>query len=533
MTSFEDVAHALASPFIGLPLVISFLAYYWHWPGSREPGLPPGPRPWPIVGNLPYLKPTNIAEQLRQLHLKYGPIVSLKIGSGTLISVGGDGTHIRQLFDKRGSIYSGRPLQAATEIAGRGDYLLFQQDTNKWRLARKQIVQHFAPNVMKTENFPVQEAESVQLLYEFLHDPKGFMHHPMRYVTSVLTSLAYGVRCERYQDPAVREIEDIMRTLSDILVPGGKAPVEDIPWLNYLPDAVFPWRAKCRDLGRKMDKLYIDLMEIGCQRGLEGLNTDNLAFKMRVDEEQSGLTRHEQAFACGLVLEGGSDIVAGVILACILALVHDPQSQRQARAEIDGLYDEDTLPRWKDEQSLPFVRAVIKEVIRWRPPLPMAVPHRLEQDDHYEGYFLPKGSTVLCNPYAVHSNPQRFSDPEKFNPERFLDYALSMADSVAQGDPHKRDHFGFGAGRRVCPGIQTAEQDIFIALSRLLWAFEFTTPPGVKVGVDPFDAFVGELVRTPADFPLIITPRSERRVQTIEREMVVAREAFAQYALYK
>ncbi|KAG9122079.1 hypothetical protein FRC07_001687 [Ceratobasidium sp. 392] len=174
----------------------------------------------------------TVSSRLRQMHLKYGPIVSLKIGSGTLISIGGDGTHVRQLFDKRGSIYSGRPLQIATEIAGKGDYLLFQQDTNKWRSARKQIVQHFAPNVMKTENFSIQEAESVQLLHEFLHEPKGFMHHPMRYVTSVLTCLAYGVRCEKYQDPAVREIEDIMRNLSDILVPGGKLPVEDFQWLK-------------------------------------------------------------------------------------------------------------------------------------------------------------------------------------------------------------------------------------------------------------------------------------------------------------
>ncbi|KAG8680893.1 hypothetical protein FRC09_017895 [Ceratobasidium sp. 395] len=279
-----------------------------------------------------------------------------------------------------------------------------------------------------------------------------------------------------------------------------------------------------------------DLAEIGYKRGAEGLNTGNLAYKMRVDEAQNGLTHHEQAFACGLVLEGGSDIVAGVILACILALVHDPESQRRARAEIDSFYDEDTLPMWQDEQRLPFVRAVIKEVIRWRPPLPMAVPHRLEQDDHYEGHFLPKGSTarlVLCNPYAVQSNPERFSDPDKFNPDRFLDYTMSMAESIAQGDPHKRDHFGFGAGRRVCPGVQTAEQDVFVAISRLLWAFDFTLPSGVKVNVDPFEAFVGELVRTPATFPLIITPRSERRVQTIEREIVVAKEVFSQYGLYK
>ncbi|KAG9105986.1 hypothetical protein FRC07_009034 [Ceratobasidium sp. 392] len=399
---------------------------------------------------------------------------------------------------------------------------------------------------MKTENFPIQEAESVQLLHEFLHEPKGFMHHPMRYVTSVLTCLAYGVRCEKYQDPAVREIEDIMRNLSDILVPGGKAPVEDFPWLKqYFPGEQgvktlgvrwisYTWVGAISASSYTSPHPVLDLNEIGCQRGSEGLNTGNLAYKMRTEEAQSGLTRHEQAFACGLVLEGGSDIVAGVILACILALIHDPESQQRARTEIDGFYDEDTLPKWQDEQSLPFVRAVIKEVIRWRPPLPMAVPHRLEQDDHYEGYFLPKGSTVLCNPYAIHSNPQRFSEPEKFNPERFLDHAMSMAESLAQGDPNmEADGQRSIIGRRVCPGIQTAEQDVFIALSRLLWAFEFAAPPGVEVDVDPFDAFVGESVRTPAEFPLIITPRSERRVQTIEREMTVAKETFSQYGLYK
>jgi hypothetical protein len=88
-------------------------------------------------------------------------------------------------------------------------------------------------------------------------------------------------------------------------------------------------------------------------------------------------------------------------------------------------------------------------------------------------------------------------------------------------------------GRRICPGIQTAEQDAYIALSRLLWAFEFTAPPGVDVPKNKLRSFIGEDVRAAPDFPLVITPRSETRVQTIEREMVLARETFSQYGLYK
>ena len=88
-------------------------------------------------------------------------------------------------------------------------------------------------------------------------------------------------------------------------------------------------------------------------------------------------------------------------------------------------------------------------------------------------------------------------------------------------------------GRRVCPGIQTAEQDIFIALARLLWAFEFSAPPGVEISTDHLTAFVGGNIRIPANFPLVIKVRSERRMQTIKREMITARDAYAQYGLYE
>ncbi|CAE6429628.1 hypothetical protein ACGC1H_000900 [Rhizoctonia solani] len=506
---------------------------HWNWPGRRHKNMPPGPVPLPILGNVLQMKPVDIYAQFRELNDKYGPLASLKVGAGNMIVIGGDGSLFRHLLDKRGAIYSNRPLQMATEIAGRGDALLFQQDTNKWRLARKQIVQHYAAAVVKTEYVTLQEAESVQLLHEFLHDPKHFMQHPMRFTTSVVTCLNYGVRCEAYEDPAVRGIEEIMLRVCELLMPGSKPPVEDFPWLRFLPDFISDWKPRSRRLGKLMDKLYGDLADIAWARGTNGLNTNTLSYKLRSSETASGLSRHFQAYIAGLVLEGGSDIVAGAILTCILALIYDTSAQDRARQEIDALYDEDTLPSWADEQSMPYVRAVIKEVLRWRPPLPISIPHRLEQDDYYEEYFHPKDSAIVCNIWAIHSNPQRFEDPNSFKPERFMDHKMSMVESIAQGDPFQRDHFAFGAGRRSCPGVQVAEQDMFIALSRLLWAFEFSAPPGTHVNVEQ-SAFTGETVRHPKEFPLVTKPRSERRKATIEREMAHAKEhVFSQYGVYK
>ncbi|KAG8685934.1 hypothetical protein FRC08_012836 [Ceratobasidium sp. 394] len=255
----------------------------------------------------------------------------------------------------------------------------FQQEIDVWRASREQIAQHYNPTASKNEHFRVQEAESVQLLYEFLHQPESYMQHPMRYATSILTCLNYGIRCEAYEDPALHNLEDIVAHLRELFTPGAKSLADDFPWLGYLPDFLSPWRAKAKHVGEMAEGLYEDLADIAWDRGVSGQNANTLGFKFRLGEHASGLTRRQQAFTCGAVLEEGSDTVAGTILTCILALIHDPESQKHARGEIDSLYGEDALPGWNDEQSTPLVRAVVKEVLRWRPPKPIGIPYKLEQ----------------------------------------------------------------------------------------------------------------------------------------------------------
>ncbi|KAF8752085.1 cytochrome P450 [Rhizoctonia solani] len=109
---------------------------------------------------------------------------------------------------------------------------------------------------------------------------------------------------------------------------------------------------------------------------------------------------------------------------------------------------------------------------------------------------------------------------------------MSMSNSTSHTDPLQRDHFAFGAGCRICPGIQIAKQDMFLAFSRLLWAFEFSAPPGTQVNTDQ-SAFFGETVRRPKPFEVVITPCSAKRVATIEREMELAKQnVFSLYGSY-
>src|SRR3981189_2622474 len=86
--------------------------------------------------------------------------------------------------------------------------------------------------------------------------------------------------------------------------------------------------------------------------------------------------------------------------------------------------------------------------------------HHLIEDDWYKGHFLPKDSVVMLNWWAIHYDEERYPDPYNFIPERYFDHKLPAADYIAIGDPYKRDHFTYGAGRRACPGVHVAEKSM-------------------------------------------------------------------------
>jgi len=101
-------------------------------------------------------------------------------------------------------------------------------------------------------------------------------------------------------------------------------------------------------------------------------------------------------------------------------MVLNPKVLKKAQDELDRVVGKGRLPDFSDRDNLPYIDAIVKEVIRWNPPLPISIPTRVTQDDVYRGYFIPAGATVVENVWAVCSDPKIYPDPEAFNPERFL-----------------------------------------------------------------------------------------------------------------
>lgn len=146
----------------------------------------------------------------------------------------------------------------------------------------------------------------------------------------------------------------------------------------------------------------------------------------------------------------------------------------------------------------------------------------------YKDWFIPANTTVAINQYALHFDPARYENPDDFVPDRYLHHPLKAGAYAAHADPYARDHFDFGAGRRICPGMHLAENSLFITIACLVWAFEILPPltDDGKIGsVDVSDAAYEEGMNTlPKPSELRFVPRSDKVVGLIRREWQHAKE---------
>jgi cytochrome P450 len=150
-------------------------------------------------------------------------------------------------------------------------------------------------------------------------------------------------------------------------------------------------------------------------------------------------------------------------------MVAFPEVQRRAQAEIDAVVGRDRLPTFADAPHLPYVRAIIKEVLRWRPIAPLGVPHAAAEDDWYEGMFIPKGTVFMSNLWHCNHDRAVFGeDADEFRPERHLDeHGESLPGPV---ETNRAGHVTYGFGRRICVGKELANDSLFINTVRMLWA---------------------------------------------------------------
>ncbi|CAL1701790.1 unnamed protein product [Somion occarium] len=482
----------------------------------------------PVLGNLHQLPTRYTRIQFTSWAEQYGGIFSLKIAHGTTIVITSPRI-IREFMDKRSASTADRPPFKLGEIIMDGLNVALAGAGNTWKNMRR-AMHMFLTREACSRHLSIQHAEGIQLMYDLLKQPEAVSTHVQRQTISIILSTVFGIRTPRFQNSVASEFADMEHILEEIFEPGAIPPVDLLPVLQYIPEIWAPWKRTCRELRQKYQKIFSGLRDM-CETRMK-MNRRNGCFLEDVfnQQEKLGLTKPMIAAVGAACLEAGAVTTTSFFQTFILCLVHHPHVQRKAQAVIDDIVGTDRLPTMDDFDQLPYLQAVVHEVHRFFPPIPLGIPHRSTTDETVEGYLIPKGSTIFMNYYGIYHDPKLFDRPESFYPERYLLSEFGTKPGVdATGF---RYDLHFGSGRRICPGIHFAGNAIKMNVINLLWAFDFhTTDASPRDEECPIrvDDFLPGIATGPKPFSCVARPRSEAHAELIRSEYTKARPIFSKF----
>ncbi|KAF9526561.1 cytochrome P450 [Crepidotus variabilis] len=460
---------------------------------------PPGPRPWPIIGNAFDIPKEEAWVTYANWKHKYGDIVYMNV-VGTPMVILNSYQDCVNLFEKRSEIYSDRhQLIVASTLMGWDNAITLCPYGDKWRKYRKICAQSMKREVVKQFQ-PVQEKGAVHYLKMLLDDPSNFKSNFRFAATRSIMWNMYGVEITDPKDIIVGTTEEAVKYALQAAMPGNFL-VDFFPPLLHLPEWL-PGMA-FKKWARKGRKLTQDMLDLPYNVTVKDLEEGNPNTSFTAIALEKGKDVDIIKWCSGTVFSAAVDTSVATMQIFFLAMTLHQECQKRAQQEIDAVCGNGRLPSLEDRERLPYVEALMKEVLRWQPVVPMALPHRLMQDDVYNDLFLPAGSIVLGNSWAISRDPDLFENADSFIPERYL----PQDGKVLPLDPLK---FAFGYGRRICAGIHYAENMMFITMSRILAAFNIK-PPLDESGNDilPEAKFESLLVREVVPFACSIKPRSQ------------------------
>ncbi|KAI1611780.1 cytochrome P450 [Exophiala viscosa] len=474
---------------------------------------PAGPNGSPLFGNLFQVPPKYAGPKFAEWGNQYGDMFTIRLGARRWVFLNSMQT-VRELLDRRGRLYIGRPEFPITQdILSGGNRIIMMSYTERWRNLRKimhQLLMSSNSDIYK----PFQDMESRALLWQYLKSPEDYYQHGARFANSVIFSVVFGRRTSM-RDENVRllfsTIDDFMETQAS---PSTSLP-EQFPWLiKIIPRRLQWFRPKAERVFKKTIGVYASFLDDLDKRIRQGQDPKCFARDMTDLATKYGFDDAQKYFCAGSIIEAGSDTTRNQLNIMLAAAAKFPAWVATAQTQLDAVCgDAKRLPTMDDWAQLPYIVAIIKESLRWRPNMTATgTPRTLIEDDIYGDYKFEKGTIFSYNNFGICHNEDEFTNNEKFLPERFLNDDLQ---DMLKG------HLGFGAGRRICPGWHLGTRNMFIAFSRLLYCFNFKEVPGAPINENEIDP----LAHDHPPFQIEIVPRSHNHVELVERECAEAGQA--------
>jgi cytochrome P450 len=467
---------------------------------TRALALPPGPRPLPLLGNLLSLDP-ELHTYFASLARTHGPILTLWLGKKVGIVVSSPAT-AKEILKDHDITFANRDVPVVGKEATYGGHdIVWTPHGPEWRMLRKVCVRDMLSSTTLDSVYELRRREiraTVRFLYERVGSPVNIGEQMFLAVLNVITSMLWGGTMEGDEREKVgAEFREAVTKMTELL---GSPNLSDF----YPSLTRFDLQGigkKTKEIALKFDKIFEKMIDLRLKSDEKNESTDFLQVLMKLknegDDTKTPLTMdHVKALLMDMVV-GGTDTTSNSVEFAMAELLKKPEIMSKAQQELDEVVGKNNIVEESHTQNLPYLRLIMKEVLRLHPALPLLVPHCPSQSSTISGYTVPEGSRVFVNVWAIHRDPSVWESPNEFRPERFLDGKWDY-----KGNDFS--YFPFGSGKRICAGTGMAERMFLFSLASLIHSFNWKVPEGVKLDTD--EKF-GIVLKKKVPLVLIPSPR--------------------------
>ncbi|XP_076830663.1 cytochrome P450 1B1 [Brachyhypopomus gauderio] len=467
----------------------------------------PGPFSWPIIGNAAQLGHAPHI-YFSQMARKYGEVFQIRLGSKPVVVLNGDA--IRQALITKGADFAGRPDFQSFKFVSAGRSMAFGNYSEHWKMHRK--VTQTTLRTLTTRNIHTKQtfenhivSEVQELINIFLRETQKTKHfQPNHYlvvsIANIMSALCFGNRYS-YDDLEFQQM--VGRNDRFTKTVGAGSIVDVMPWLQYFPNPIKTLYGQFKELN---DEFY-EFMRVKVVEHRKTIESSFIrdmtdAFIVALERGLGGspgvfLDKEYVTPTIVDIFGASQDTLSTALQWLLLVLVRYPDVQKRLQDEVDKVVGRSRLPTIQDQPRLPYVMALIYEVMRFTSFIPLTIPHCTTTNTSINGKLVAKGTVVFINQWSMNHDPKKWDQPEIFNPLRFLDEDGALNKDLTSSV------LIFSTGKRRCIGEELSKMLLFLFTTFMAHQCDFTVekPP-------PMDYLYG-LTLKPSYFQVAVTLREK------------------------
>ncbi|KAK1326569.1 Cytochrome P450 89A9 [Acorus calamus] len=455
---------------------------------KKKPKLPPGPPSFPIIGNLFWLRFSlfDLEPMLRRLRSKYGPILTIRVGSRPSIFIS-DRDLAHKVLVNHGAAFADRPpaIEPSRILSSNQHNISSAHYGPLWRLLRRNLTSE----VLHPSRVRSYGRARKWVLGVLADDLKNQARVRGDGVCVAVESFRYAMFCllalmcfgEGLGEGVIRDIEKAQR---ELLLFFGKLNV--FAFMPRLTKLVYKKRwEKFLEIRRRQEAVLLPRIRARKEQKMamkmpgsddNGVFTyvDSLLEITLPEEGGRGLNEGEMVSLCSEFLNAGTDTTSTALQWIMANVVKYQRVQEKILEEVRSVVGGGVTEEVKEEDlhRMPYVKAVVLEGLRRHPPGHFVLPHAVSEEVCIEGHVIPKNATVNFTVAEMGWDEKVWEEPMEFKPERFLSGG-EVAGAVDITGSREIKMMPFGVGRRICPGLGLALLHLEYFVANLVREFEW------------------------------------------------------------